>query len=188
MALEVRMELRSVMAVVYHVSFSVPCVVMCSCWKYRTGMISWYLLQSSMLLDTELSMPTHLFRIRNWRWTGCILSLFHTASPLPFNNTHLFTHPFNGPCPGLPGSAGIRKVKPIWILLKEDTVSGSGITWAVCKSAPRCRQITMPAPHRSVFLQAGCPSSRPTNSVKALKALPFNKLSRNLNAIKQCYR
>jgi len=37
----------------------------------------------------------------------------------------------------------------------------------------------MPAPHHSVFLQAGCPSCRPTNSVKALKALiaaahPFN--------------
>jgi len=27
----------------------------------------------------------------------------------------------------------------------------------------------MPAPHHSVFLQAGCPSCRPTNSVKALK-------------------
>jgi len=30
-------------------------------------------------------------------------------------------------------------------------VSGSGISWAVCKSAPRCRQTTTPAPHRSVF-------------------------------------
>jgi len=28
----------------------------------------------------------------------------------------------------------------------------------------------MPAPHHSVFLQAGCPSCCPTNSVKALKA------------------
>ena len=27
-----------------------------------------------------------------------------------------------------------------------------------------------PAPHHSVFLQAGCPSCRPTNSIKALKA------------------
>ena len=27
----------------------------------------------------------------------------------------------------------------------------SGISWAICKSAPRSRQITMPAPHRSVF-------------------------------------
>jgi len=35
--------------------------------------------------------------------------------------------------------------------------------------APRYRQITMPAPHHS-FLQAGCPSCRPTNSIKALKA------------------
>ena len=68
--------------------------------------------------------------------------------------------------PGLPGWAGTRKVKPIWILLKEETVSGSGISWAICKSAPRSRQITTPAPHHSVFLQAGCPSCRPTNSVK----------------------
>ena len=44
--------------------------------------------------------------------------------------------------------------------------------WAICKSAPRSRQITMPAPHHS-FLQAGCPSCRPTNSVKALKAFNY---------------
>ena len=30
-------------------------------------------------------------------------------------------------------------------------MSGSGISWAICKSAPRSRQIAMPAPHRSVF-------------------------------------
>jgi len=40
----------------------------------------------------------------------------------------------------------------------------------MCKSAPRSRQITTPAPHHSGFLQAGCPSCHPTNSVKALKA------------------
>ena len=32
------------------------------------------------------------------------------------------------PCPGLPACAGTRKVKPIWILLKQETVSGSGIS------------------------------------------------------------
>ena len=53
--------------------------------------------------------------------------------------------------PGLPGWAGTRKVKPIWILLKQETVSSSGISWAICKSAPRSRQITMPTPHHSVF-------------------------------------
>ena len=91
-------------------------------------------------------------------------------------------HPFNGPLSGtIPGWAGTRKVKPIWILLKPETMSGSGISWAICKSAPRSRQITTPTPHHSVFYRPVCPSCRPTNSVKALKAListiqyhPFN--------------
>ena len=39
----------------------------------------------------------------------------------------------------------------MWILLKQETVSGSGISWAICKSASRSRQITTPAPHHSVF-------------------------------------
>jgi len=52
---------------------------------------------------------------------------------------------------GRPWWACTRKIKPIWILLKQETVSGSGIGWAICKSAPRSRQITMPVPHRSVF-------------------------------------
>ena len=85
--------------------------------------------------------------------------------------THTHTHiRLTALCPGLPGWAGTRKVKPIWILLKQETVSGSGISWTICKSAPRSRQITMPAPHHSVFLQARCPCCCPTNSVKALKA------------------
>ena len=81
-------------------------------------------------------------------------------------HTHTHTR-LTALCPGLPGWSSTRKVKPFWILLKQETVSGSGISWAICKSAPRSRQ--MPAPHHSVFLQAGCPSCRPTNSVKALK-------------------
>ena len=63
-------------------------------------------------------------------------------------------------------------------------MSGSGISWAICKSAPRSRQITMPAAHHSDFLQAGCPSCHPTNSVKAQKAVPpkhFLVMSGNTN-------
>jgi len=87
------------------------------------------------------------------------------------NYTHTHTHTrLTALCPGLPGWAGTRKVKSIWILLKKKTVRGNGISWAICTSAPRSRQITMPAPHRSVFLQARRPSCHPTNSVKALKA------------------
>ena len=68
-------------------------------------------------------------------------------------------------CPGLPGRAGTRKVKPIWILLKQETVSGSGNSWAVCKSAPHSRQITMPAPHHSVFYRPDAlPATQPTAS------------------------
>ena len=37
-------------------------------------------------------------------------------------------------CPGLPGWAGTRKVKPIWIWLEQEAVSGSGISWAICSS------------------------------------------------------
>jgi len=41
-------------------------------------------------------------------------------------NTHT---PLTTLCLGLPRGAGTRKVKPIWILLKQETVSGSGISW-----------------------------------------------------------
>ena len=77
----------------------------------------------------------------SWRWT-------HTAL-----------------CPGLPGWAGTRKVKPIWILLKQETVSGSGISWSICKSAPRSRQTTMPASHHSVLYRLDAlPAAQPTVS------------------------
>ena len=79
--------------------------------------------------------------------------------------THTHTRPFNGPFPGLPGWAGTRKVKPIWIILKQETVSGSGISSAICKSALRSRQITTPAPHRSVFYRPDAlPAAQPTAS------------------------
>ena len=48
-------------------------------------------------------------------------------------------------------------------------MSGNGISWAICKSAPRSRHNHASTSPLS-FLQAGCPSCRPTNSVKALKA------------------
>ena len=62
--------------------------------------------------------------------------------------THYHTHPFRGPLSGTTRVSQYQKGKPIWILLKQETVSGIGISWAICKSAPR-----------------------PTNSVKALKAI-----------------
>jgi len=44
-------------------------------------------------------------------------------------------------------------------------VSGSGISWAICKSAPRSRQITTPAPHHSFFYRPDAlPAAQPTAS------------------------
>ena len=66
---------------------------------------------------------------------------------------------------GLPGWVGTRKVKPIWILPKQEIVSGSGISWAICKSAPHSRQITTPTPHHSVFYRPDAlPAAQPTAS------------------------
>jgi len=79
-------------------------------------------------------------------------------------NTHTHTR-LTALCPGLPRWAGTRKIKPMWILLKQETVSGSGISWAICKSAPRCRHITMPVPHHSVFYRPDAlPAAQPTVS------------------------
>ena len=82
--------------------------------------------------------------------------------------THTHTHTYlTALCQELPRWASTRKVKLIWILLKRETVSGSGISWAICKSAPRSRQITMPAPHHSVFYR---PDALPAAQTTASKS------------------
>ena len=79
-------------------------------------------------------------------------------------STHTHTR-FTALFLGLPGRVGTRKVKAIWILLKQGTVSGSGISWAICKSAPCFRQTTTPAPHHSVFYRPDALSAaQPTAS------------------------
>ena len=103
--------------------------------------------------------------------TAALKRSIKTVTRCIFYHTHIH---LTALFPGLPGPAGTRKAKPIWILLKQETVSGSGISCTICKSAPSSRQITTPAPHHSIFLQAGCPSCHPTNSVKALKASAYS--------------
>ena len=117
---------------------------------------------------------TLLYHILPWLVWSCLSSNWYIVNVSSFGSISVHTHTHTrlmAHCPRLPRWAGTRQVKAIWILLKQETVSGIGISWAICKqSAPRSRQITLPAPHQSVFLQAGCPSCRPTNSVNALKA------------------
>ena len=78
------------------------------------------------------------------------------------------TNPFYAPLEFVhdsPSELVPKKVKPIWILLKQETLSGNGISWTICKSAPRPRQTTRPASHNSVFYRPDAlPATQPTAS------------------------
>ena len=105
-------------------------------------------------------LTTDSIALRNWSTTQHVIINWSVNT-----HTHTHTYPFNGPFPGLPRWADTRKVKPIWILLKQETVSGSGISRAICKSAPCSRQIITPAPHYSVFYRPDALSAtQPTTS------------------------
>jgi len=100
-----------------------------------------------------------------------VFAALSTHISLPKYYKMKLLQPFYGPLdfvwdyPGEPGSPGTRKVKPICILLKQETMSGSGISWAICKSAPCPRQITTPVPHHSVFNRLDAlPAAQPTAS------------------------
>jgi len=50
-------------------------------------------------------------------------------------------------------------------LLEQEIVSGSGICWAICKSASNPTQITTPTSHHSVFYRPDAlPAAQPTAS------------------------
>ena len=78
----------------------------------------------------------------------------------------LFFH-YNCHFPGGPGSGGTR-MSPFWILLELRMMEVMATTGAI-------RRAKLQSNHHhqqtniQFFLQAGCPSCRPTNSVKALK-------------------
>jgi len=77
-------------------------------------------------------------------------------------------HPFNSPLFGTIWMSRYQKGKTnldLLDLLEQQMVSGSGISWVICKSAPCPRQITMPAPHHSVFYRLDAlPTAQPTVS------------------------
>jgi len=129
----------------------------------RSAGIIFYVLQSAELLSSMYSL--------NYKETSNIFDLIlglYQIYPATAEHTHMRSKAL---IPELHGWAGTRKVKPIWILLKQETVSGSGISWAICKSALCSRRITMPAPHHSVFYRPDARHScHPSNSVEAQKA------------------
>jgi len=60
-------------------------------------------------------------------------------------------------------------------LLEQEIVSGSGISWAICKSAPCPRQAIMPASHHSVFYRLDAlPAAQPTASKRWRQKVYFS--------------
>jgi len=133
----------------------------------------WCKLQAILL---PLSCPLFQFHISysfNWQNRKFSMKLYHVKEKviLPVTHTHTHTQPFYcsaGICPGLPGWAGTRKVKP-------ERVNQSGFTGArdsewqwhllgymqVCTSS----QTTTPTSHLSVFYRADAlPAAQPTAS------------------------
>ena len=66
--------------------------------------------------------------------------------------THTHTHLFNGPLSGTTPVSQYQKGKTNLDFTEARDSEWHGIiSWAICKSAPRSRQITMPVPHHSLF-------------------------------------
>ena len=118
---------------------------------------------SKFAANDLLRIPLHLICVAILP-CGILMSEKERQSPTNVVHTHTHTR-LTALFPGLPRWAGTGKVKPIWILLKKETVSGSGISWVTCKSASRSRQTGTPAPHHSVFYRPDAlPAAQPTAS------------------------
>ena len=102
----------------------------------------------------------YFFRSRRHRtW---LLTMIHQVKKLRRIHTHtLLTALF----PGLPRLAGTRKVKPIWTLLKQETVSGTGIIWAICKSTSLQTDYHTSTPPLSFYRPDALPAAQPTISM-----------------------
>ena len=97
-------------------------------------------------------------------------------------HTHTHTHPFNGP---LSRTTRVTRYQKGKTNLKQETVSGSGggISWAICKSAPRSRQTTTTAPPPLIFYRPDAlPAAQPTASKH------WRHISRHLYLIYLCTR
>jgi len=59
-----------------------------------------------------------------------------------------------------------QKGKPFWILIKQEMIGGSGVSWTICKSFA-LRAIQPCQYFTSQFLWVGCHSCHPTYIIKA---------------------
>ena len=127
-----------------------------------------------IFFDQKLSSPTSPdFWVQLITAPALLTYRYTTATihPLPL---HCTLHTFNGPFSGTTQVSRYQKGKT-----NLDFTEARDSEWQwhqlghmqICTSLHTDNHAGTP-PHR--FLQAGCPSCRPTNSIKALKALPLH--------------
>ena len=114
---------------------------------------------------TSLCLPLACLSTQLHCLKNCPRSLI-TSDSLHWNTR---THPFNGPFSGTTHVSQYQKGRTN---LDFTEARDSEWQWHQLGHMQVCHllQTTTPASHHSVFLQAGCPSCRPTNNIKALKA------------------
>ena len=76
---------------------------------------------------------------------------------LPVYNTHTHTHPFNGPFSGTTRVSRYQKGKTNLDFTEARDSEWQWHQLAICKSASRSRQITMPVLHHSKFFTGRMP-------------------------------
>jgi len=119
-------------------------------------------LQLTLTTLSNIHLKNHIFTVTN------IFVLQNST------HTHTHTHPFNGP---LSGTTRVSRYQKSKTNLDFTEARDSQWQWhqpghmQVCNSLQTDNHASTPP--RSV-LQAGCPSCRPTNSVKALKVILQN--------------
>ena len=116
--------------------------------------------QSGPSSSTLFTWPTRMRQ--NWLMIGSSAASF---------NTH--THPFNGP---LSRTNRVGRYQTGKTNLDFTEARGSEWQWHQLGHMQVCTSLQTDNHARTpplTFLQAGCPSCRPTNSIKALKAVSF---------------
>ena len=126
----------------------------------------WWTLSSGSSSQNSLSYNKR--NVFKCRLQGCKNNCDPTVSALGAtvtvglhrNQTHTHTPLLTALCPGLPGWAGTRKVKPV--------SRARDIEWVAMASAgpyaTRSRQITTPAPHHPVYRPDALRAAQPTVS------------------------
>ena len=113
----------------------------------------------------------HAPRSRQITTHSSVITQARCSSQYPTTHTH--AHPFNGPFSGTTRVSRYQKGK---INLDFTEARDSEWQWHQLGRMQVCTllQTDIPRQHpTTLFLQAGCPSCRPTNSVKALKAMRY---------------